>query len=56
MGMLLLLEIAQYFFQFYMDLNFKAINEGTHVIADDVLIVGDSTQAKLTDIHDHRLI
>ena len=35
-----------------MDLNFKATNEGTHVIADDVLIVGigDSAQAKLTNI------
>ena len=46
---------SQYFFQFYMDLNFKAINDGTHVIADDVLIVGDSSKAR-TGNHDHWLI
>ena len=45
---------SQYFFQFYMDLNFKAINDGTHVIVDDVLIVGDSS--KTTGNHDQRLI
>ena len=45
----------QYFFQFYMDLNFKAINDGTHVIADDVLIVGDSSKAR-TGNHDRQLI
>ena len=38
-----------------MDLNFKAINDGTHVIADDVLIVGDSSKAG-TGNHDLRLI
>ena len=32
---------TQYFFQFYMDLNFKAINKGTHIIANDILIVGN---------------
>ena len=46
---------SQYFFQFHMDLNFKAINDGTHVIADDVLIVGDSSKAG-TGNHDHQLI
>ena len=38
-----------------MDLNFKAINDGTHVIADDVLIVGDSSKAR-TGNHDSWLI
>ena len=38
-----------------MDLNFKAINDGTHVIADDVLIVGDSSKAR-TGNHDCWLI
>ena len=33
---------SQYFFQFYMDLNFKVINRDTHIIADDVLIVGNA--------------
>ena len=42
----------QYFFQFYMDLNFKAINKGTHIIADDVLIVGNEA----SEGHDHCLI
>ena len=46
---------SQYFFQFYMDLNFKTINDGTHVIADDVLIVRDSSKAG-TGNHDHWLI
>ena len=42
---------SQYFFQFYMDLNFKAINEGTHIIANDVLIVGsDSVQLEAMTI------
>ena len=39
-----------------MDLNFKAINDGTHVMADDVLIVADSSKANTTGNHDHRLI
>ena len=46
---------SQYFFQFYMDLNFKTINDSTHVIADDVLIVRDSSKAG-TGNHDHWLI
>ena len=45
---------SQYFFQFYMDLNFKAINEGTHIIADDVFIVGSDLNMS-TGSHDHRL-
>ena len=39
-----------------MDLNFKVINEGTHVIADGVLIVGDSSMADTTGNHDCQLI
>ena len=42
----------QYFFQFYMDLYFKAINKGTHIIANDVLIVGN----ECSEGHDHCLI
>ena len=37
-----------------MDLNFKAINEGTHIIANDILIVGDDSST--TRSHDHHLI
>ena len=44
----------QYFFQFYMDLNFKAINKGTQIIIDDVLIVGNDSRT--TGSHDHHLI
>ena len=36
-------------------MDFKAINNNTHVIADDVLIVGDSSKAR-TGNYDHRLI
>ena len=43
---------SQHIFQFYMDLNFKAINEGTHIIVDDVLIVGnDSSTSRSHDCH-----
>ena len=45
----------QYFFQFYMDLNFKAINEGTHIIANDVLIVGSDLNTS-TGSHDYCLL
>ena len=45
---------SQYFFQFYMDLNFKAINEGTHIITDDVLIVGSDSST--TRGHDYHLL
>ena len=36
-----------------MDLNFKAINKGTHIIADNVLIVGNVDS---DGSHDYRLI
>ena len=39
-----------------MDLNFKAINIGTHIIADDVLIVGSDSNPSKTGSHDHCLI
>ena len=44
-----------YFFQFYMDLNFKAINEGTYIIANDVLIVGSDSN-RSTGSHDYHLL
>ena len=35
-----------------MDLNFKAINKGTHIILDDILIVGnDSSKSEGHDFH-----
>ena len=34
------LSQAQYFFQYYMDLNFQGINSTTNIIADDVMIHG----------------
>ena len=37
-----------------MDLNFKAINKGTHIITDDVLIVGNDSSTPGS--HDHCLI
>ena len=37
-----------------MDLNFKAINKGTHIIANDVLIVGSDSSS--TESHDYHLI
>ena len=36
------LNQSQYFFQFYMDLHFEGINSTTKVIADDVIIHGES--------------
>ena len=45
---------SQYFFQFYLDLNFKAINEGTHIITDNVLVVVDDSST--IGSHDHHLI
>ena len=45
---------SQYFFQFYMDLNFKAKNDGTHIITDDVLMIGDNSSSSQN--HDHHLI
>ena len=47
---------SQYFFQFHMDLNFKAINRGTHIIADNILIVGGDSNPSTTGSHDHHLI
>ena len=37
-----------------MDLNFKAINKGTHIIANDVLIVGSDSSSDGS--HDYCLI
>ena len=37
-----------------MDLNFKAINKGTHIITDDILIVG--SDSSLNGGHDYDLI
>ena len=45
----------QYFFQFYMDFNFKAINKGIHIIANDILIVGNADPSSAGS-HDQRLI
>ena len=45
---------SQYFFRFYMDLNFKATNKGTHIITDDVLIVGSDSSSNGS--HDYCLI
>ena len=43
---------SQYFSQFYMDLNFKAINKGTHIITNGILIVGnDSSTSEGHDCH-----
>ena len=36
------LNQAQYFFQYYMDLHFDGINETTNIIADDIMIAGES--------------
>ena len=36
------LNQAQYFFQYYMDLHFDGINETTNIIADDIMIHGES--------------
>ena len=38
-----------------MDLNFKAINMGTHIIANDLLIVGNA-DSDVTNSHDCHLI
>ena len=36
------LNQAQYFFQYYMDINFHDINPTTNIIADDVMIHGNT--------------
>ena len=41
---------SQYFFQYYMDLNFESLTNA-HIIADDVLIVGSDLGT--SDEHDH---
>ena len=46
---------SQYFFQFYMNFNFKAINKGTHIITNNILIVGNVDPSS-TGIHDQCLI
>ena len=45
------LNQAQYFFQYYMDLNFQNINLTTNIIADDVMIHGDCDEQ-----HDRHLL
>ena len=45
------LNQAQYFFQYYMDMNFCDINSTTNIIADDVMIHGNTDEE-----HDHHLI
>ena len=44
------LNQAQYFFQYYMDLHFDGINETTNVIADDIMIHGESDSPSMTNI------
>ena len=39
-----------------MDLNFKAINEGTHIITNNILIVGSDSNSSTTGRNDHHLI
>ena len=45
------LNQAQYFFQYYMDINFRDINPTTNIIADDVMIHGNTDEE-----HDCHLI
>ena len=45
------LNQAQYFFQYYMDINFRDINPTTNIIADGVMIHGNTDEE-----HDHHLI
>ena len=45
------LNQAQYFFQYYMDINFCDINPTTNIIADDVMIHGNTDEE-----HDRHLI
>ena len=46
---------SQYFFQYYMDLNFKNLTNA-HIIADDVLIVGSDLGSSDDCDHDRCLI
>ena len=43
------LNQAQYFFQYYMDLNFQGINPTTNIIVDDIMIHGSMNS--MTDIY-----
>ena len=45
------LNQAQYFFQFYMDQNFRDINPTTNLITDDVMVHGETEEE-----HDHNLL
>ena len=45
------LNQAQYFVQYYMDVNFRDINPTTNIIANDVMIHGNTDEE-----HDHHLI
>ena len=45
------LNQAQYFFQFYMDQNFRDINSTTNLITDDVMVHGETEEE-----HDHNLL
>ena len=45
------LNQVQYFFQYYMDINFCDINPATNIIAKDVMIHGNTDEE-----HDHHLI
>ena len=45
---------SQYFFQFYMDLNFKVINKGTHIITNDIFVVWSDSSS--IGCHDYHLI
>ena len=45
------LNQAQYFFQYYMDLNFQDINSTTNIIVDDIMIHGDCDEQ-----HDRHLL
>ena len=45
------LNKAQYFFQYYMDYHFKGINSTTNIIADDMMIHGETDPQ-----HDRHLI
>ena len=45
------LNQAQYFFQYYMDLNFQGINPTTNIIADDIMIHGQDDSE-----HDRHLL
>ena len=45
------LNQSQYFFQFYMDLHFEGMNPTTNVIADDVMIHGETDEQHDKHLH-----